>query len=160
MINEMIKRVNELKIEPDEKADMLAEMVEELNKPREYKDDNHKEQYLWSCMWGARYKSKQLLWPVDKPTTRGSAVVLCFDDLATLYDNSDLAVNDVRETIDYNDCYEQLARAVKDIVDVRIIEGKLEGLNNREVAERIGVSEKTVWVRVEELKKRFKSLTR
>lgn len=159
MIERIIKRVGELKIEPDEKADMLAEMVEELNRTdRAWESEEHKEKYLWSAMWGARYKSKRLLWPVDRPTTRGSDVTFVIEDLAERFDDLDLAVRDVEDNQERNDFFDQLGGVVKDTTDVKIVEGKLEGLNNREVGERLGLSEKSIWVRVTEMKKRWATL--
>ncbi len=155
MIDKMIARVKELKIPPEEQADMLAELVVQLNKEREYLDDTHKEKYLWSYMWGARYHSKRLIWPIDRPDRNRD--IMSFDDIELTNDKL-LGTNNVQEVTDYDDFFVKLGLIVKDIVDVKIISGKLDGLSVDEIAESLGVTPKTVWLRLDGLKARFKKL--
>lgn len=162
MMTKLYDRVMELKLTDEEKADMLAEMVIESNRieGKVFDNEEGKEKYLWRCMWGARVKGARLNYPIDRPTTYGSDEGRPGTDKAWLFFEWNEEVSgsrrDVEENMDLWDAWEVIGRSVRDIVDVKILEGLLEGKGQKEIAESMGMSVVGVWKRVVAIKKKVK----
>jgi hypothetical protein len=169
------------KVDPEAKADMLAELVVESGKlmidivngdPKKstWSVDRQKK-YLWKCMWGVRHKHKRLRLCIDKPKGRFNnlkehdpsdpeydpALDFRILDLDLSWDEVDRGVDHVTEAMGVEDVWSDLMRVVTDPLDSRIIGMKSEGFNNREISEQLGcVTEMTVWNRVDAMKKKLK----
>lgn len=156
-----------VRLDNEAKADMLSELVTESAKlgsdpVRCLWPDEHKEKHLWSCLWGVKNNHRRLDKVVDVPrekvgTPDGEIVVL---DLDVSWDECDRGRCDVMESVGIEDVWTDLGRVVTDALDSKIIGCKSEGFGNRETSEMLGVSEKTVWMRLEGMKKRLALIDR